>query len=301
MATHREQRRLVHLSGQYRLDEAWDAVTICNLSSRGLMAKCSAPPPKGVTVELRHNEFTIAGEVAWSLGERFGLRCPPPIDLRALHDHAREGRVGRRALPRIPVRIAAEFVLHDAAYTALLTDLSQSGARVHMPQPPSPGLGGVLCWDHHERSCTVLWTAGDTCGVAFDERLPSEDVVRARTSTRLQKGQFGEPVWSRPCIPARLRSAVRAERRQSGRSRLRLDCEARQGDGQWLAVCVENLSREGCCLSWFAGCHVSRPLTLRLPDGTILEAEISRRDDRMIACRFAGGLAQEVLDKVTVR
>jgi hypothetical protein len=301
MATHRDQRRLVYLSCEYRAGDAWRAVTICNISANGLMAKCAQPPAKGALIEIQHNGFVISGEVAWSLGGRFGLRCLPPTDLRALQDFAHEGRVGRRATPRLGVRIAGDFVLGDEAYTVLLTEISQLGARVYMPVPPAAGTRGLLCWGDNERRCTVLWAGPDSLGVSFDELLPDPAVIGARSSNRRAGSVIDGPVWATPLLPPHLHSSVPAERRRSRRASLRLDCEVRQGEAPWLPVTLENVSRSGFRLGWFAGCQVSQPLTLRLPEGTVLQAAIDRHDDYMIACRFAGELDQAVLDRVAVR
>jgi hypothetical protein len=298
MATHRDQRRLVHLTCEYRAGDAWHPITICNISANGLMAKCAAPPAKGVPVEVHHNGFVISGEVAWSLGERFGLRCQPPTDLRALQDFAREGRVGRRSTARVGVRVAGEFILGDEAYTVLLTEISQQGARVYMPVPPAAATRGLLCWGRNERRCTVLWAGPDSVGVTFDELLTDPEVIGARTSNRRAGSVLGGPVWSAPQLPPHLHTGVPAERRRSRRVSLTLDCEVRQGDTPWLAVTLEDVARSGFRLAWFAGCQVSQPLTLRLPEGTMLQAAIDRHDDYLIACRFADELDSTLLDRI---
>lgn len=299
MASHREQRRLVLLKGHYRLDDAWHAATICNVSARGLMIKSAVPPPKGAMIELRHNGYSLSGEVAWALGERFGLRCPGPVDLAALQGGSPEVRVGRRSLPRMPVRVSGEFVLRDNTFTVLLIDISQSGARVHMPIPPCAGVRGLLCWGDNQRHCTVLWATRDVFGVAFDELLPNGEVVGARSGRR--KLSSAQPVWSEPHIPSHLHSTIPFERRELGRAALSLDCEVRQGDEPWLPVRLENVSQDGFRLGWFAGCRLSEPLALRLPDGQIFEAAILWRDQHMIACKFAERVAGGVLERISVR
>jgi hypothetical protein len=299
MASHREQRRLVLLKGHYRLGEAWHAATICNVSNRGLMVKSASPAPKGARVELRHNGFSISGEVAWSLGERFGVRVPGPVDLSALQGASPEFGVGRRSLPRMAVRIAGEFVLRENAFTVLLIDISQSGARIHMPIPPCAGLRGLLRWGDNERDCTVLWATRDVFGVAFDELLPTKEVVGARTARR--KLAQAQPVWSNPQIPAHLHSAIPFERRERGRAQLSLDCEIRQDDEPWLSARLENVSQDGFRLAWFPGCRLSEPLSLRLPDGQIFEAAILWRDEHMIACKFAEQVTAGVLERIAVR
>jgi hypothetical protein len=219
MATQREQRRLVHLKGQVSVGDSWRSATICNVSSRGLMAKCSEPPAKGAVVEVRHHGFNALGEVAWVHGERFGVRCPTPVDLPALHGGTPEVRIGRRALPRMTVRIAGEFVLREHAFNVLLIDISQSGARVHMPLPPLPGVKAALSWAQHEFACTVLWAKGDVFGIEFEEVLPREVVSKLRAGpARRKTRQLVQPIWPKPQIPPHLRNGVGiAERRARDR------------------------------------------------------------------------------------
>ena len=80
----REQRRIVFLKARMRATDEWCDVTICNISSRGLMAKCNMPPSKGTYIELRHRSVCIIGRVAWSHGARFGVRAQDRIDLASL-------------------------------------------------------------------------------------------------------------------------------------------------------------------------------------------------------------------------
>jgi hypothetical protein len=67
-----------------RVADGWTDVTICNLSSRGLMAKCACPPRKGDYVEIRHRGASIVARVAWSHNARFGVRSQDAIDIAAL-------------------------------------------------------------------------------------------------------------------------------------------------------------------------------------------------------------------------
>jgi hypothetical protein len=67
-----------------RATNEWCDVTICNISSRGLMAKSNAPPPKGAYIELRHRSVGIIGRVVWSHGARFGVRTQDRIEISAL-------------------------------------------------------------------------------------------------------------------------------------------------------------------------------------------------------------------------
>lgn len=75
---------MVVVKARMRVSAEWIDVTIGNVSSRGLMAKCAEPPAKGSYVEIRQRGCCIIGRVAWSHGLRFGIRTQDRIDLATL-------------------------------------------------------------------------------------------------------------------------------------------------------------------------------------------------------------------------
>jgi len=109
----------LHIPARMRRDGGWHDVTICNVSSRGLMAKCWAAPNRGDIVELRHGSTCIVGQVRWSGGGRFGLRSQDRIDLRGLLTGRPAAAVteggDRRARTRTaaPSRSAEEIAEHS--------------------------------------------------------------------------------------------------------------------------------------------------------------------------------------------
>ena len=99
----REQRRIVLVPGRMRRDSGWSDVTICNLSSRGLMARCENAPPRGAFIEVRRGTSCIVGQVRWSHGTFFGVQARERIDIPSvLEQTARESAASaeRRTLPR---------------------------------------------------------------------------------------------------------------------------------------------------------------------------------------------------------
>jgi hypothetical protein len=103
----REQRATAFLNARMRADDGWSDVTICNVSSRGLMAKRGSSPAKGSYVEIWHQNVCVVGHVRWSQGGRFGIRSQDKIDISALLNSAQarrpvagvERRSGSRPLP----------------------------------------------------------------------------------------------------------------------------------------------------------------------------------------------------------
>jgi len=107
----REQRRIVLVPGRMRRDSGWSDVTICNLSSRGLMARCENAPPRGAFIELRRGASCIVGQVRWSHGTLFGVQARERIDIPSvLEPTAREKAPDeeRRSLPRDGTTVAAK-------------------------------------------------------------------------------------------------------------------------------------------------------------------------------------------------
>jgi hypothetical protein len=100
----REERRDTFLRARIRADDGWSDVTIGNVSSRGLMLQCPAPPAHGSFVEIRHHHLCIVGRIVWTHGSQCGLRTQDVIDVRDIlspvpRKQARPGEE-RRAAPR---------------------------------------------------------------------------------------------------------------------------------------------------------------------------------------------------------
>lgn len=110
----REDRRGILVAARMRDAEGWHDVTICNVSSRGLMIKATPPPAPGSFIELRKNDVCIVGQVKWAKGICFGIRAQDRIDIQdLLAGHAsttpRSPRNERRSADRLierPVDLA---------------------------------------------------------------------------------------------------------------------------------------------------------------------------------------------------
>lgn len=90
----------------------------------------------------------------------------------------------------------------------------------------------------------------------------------------------------------------------SGRPRrenLRLVCELRQGHRPWQVTELYNLSEAGFCMEWQPGLDLERPVWIRIPGLTLLEAEIRWRQQRVAGCRFAKPLYGPVFEHIVAR
>jgi len=80
----REPRRKVLTKARIRIGASWADVCILNISSRGLMVRADAPPPRGTYLELRRGARVIIGRVMWAQQDRFGLSTQDELDVESI-------------------------------------------------------------------------------------------------------------------------------------------------------------------------------------------------------------------------
>jgi len=80
----REPRRKVLIRAAMRAGGPRMDVCIRDISSRGIMAQASAPPPRGTYVDLDCAGHQITGLVIWRRDRRFGIRTRDRINVAAL-------------------------------------------------------------------------------------------------------------------------------------------------------------------------------------------------------------------------
>jgi hypothetical protein len=101
----REPRQPARIGARLRSGRGWSDVVIRNVSSRGLMGECPAPPVRGDYVEVRCGAYVMVARVAWAQEDCFGARAHDRIALPALIAAA-EGRAraanDRRVAARAP-------------------------------------------------------------------------------------------------------------------------------------------------------------------------------------------------------
>lgn len=73
----------------------------------------------------------------------------------------------RRDSERTRTECPAQLHLTTGACFGSLWDLSETGARVQIKQPPRAGTEALLKWQSHEALCRVVWARDDMCGVVF--------------------------------------------------------------------------------------------------------------------------------------
>lgn len=71
----REARHEVKVPARLRVASGWQDAVILNLSSRGLMFRCTAPVQRGHFLELRRGGHVIVAQVMWSEGGKCGAKA----------------------------------------------------------------------------------------------------------------------------------------------------------------------------------------------------------------------------------
>lgn len=97
MSAHRsrEPRQPVRIGARLKSGLGWSDVVLRNVSARGVMGECAAPPARGDYVEVRCGAYVIVARVAWAADDRFGARAQEAIELSELIACA-EGRARQR-------------------------------------------------------------------------------------------------------------------------------------------------------------------------------------------------------------
>lgn len=144
-----------------------------NLSSGGLMMECDAPLAVGTPVRIELRDLIgLDGEIVWTRPPRAGVRFVAPVDVAGL---LRTGTGHAQRRPRAP-RLGATcpvLLWYQGQTTApTLIDLSQSGCRLAIAQPPPVDcpvritIPGLL-----PRHAMPRWSRDGQAGFVFREIL----------------------------------------------------------------------------------------------------------------------------------
>jgi PilZ domain-containing protein len=87
---------------------------------------------------------------------------------------------GRRAELRAPVRLLVSVETLDGTRRVSLLEVSLSGARLEGETLPPVGKDVVLTCGSVEAFGTIVWAAGERCGVHFDDPIGIPELVALR-------------------------------------------------------------------------------------------------------------------------
>lgn len=155
----REARQPVAVPARLRVAAEWQDATILNLSTRGVMFRCSAPMERGHFLELRRGGHVIVAQVIWARDGRYGAKAQGLIPIadvildkpkarprllpverrlvpRTIKERAESARHCGRAMEMALAgfgAICATFFLADLAYGVLGQPMRAIGSALTVP------------------------------------------------------------------------------------------------------------------------------------------------------------------------
>ena len=95
---------------------------------------------------------------------------------------------GRRAAPREVAPLMAVYTTVTKTHSALLVDVSCSGARLRTPDLPGEGDELFITIGKVKAFGTVAWVRSDQFAMAFDEPLAADELQTLRQNVRTSFG-----------------------------------------------------------------------------------------------------------------
>ena len=89
---------------------------------------------------------------------------------------------GRRCAHREVAPVLVSFTTLTGVCSAVLVDVSPTGARLQGERLPQVGDELVLTMDRLKTFATVAWAGERECGLSFDLALPPEEIHRLKQS-----------------------------------------------------------------------------------------------------------------------
>lgn len=160
---------------------AKELCVVRNISAGGLSARVyrSFEVDDAVEVEFRSEE-RLRGTVKWVRGFEIGISFLEAVDVEAVLASRWASEDGRQQrLPRVEIECKCQLRIGSRFYLATLQDISQGGAKVQLGRPLQGTADAILTLpDLGWLEGSVRWSHGATVGLAFNERLPFEVLVR---------------------------------------------------------------------------------------------------------------------------
>ncbi|MBK9432699.1 PilZ domain-containing protein [Sphingorhabdus sp.] len=90
------------------------------------------------------------------------------------------GKLGNRSMARLATDIDAGLVLPDRRVSCIVENISRTGCRLQVTDPPRVGATALVRVERIEALGTVAWVRGERCGVKFQSSLSVGEVERIR-------------------------------------------------------------------------------------------------------------------------
>ena len=152
-----------------------------NLSEGGFQARVyrSLDVDEPVTVELKSGEV-LEGSVIWCRGFDVGIAFNAPVDVPQILSSRWATETGRRPrMPRLEIACRARIRIGAIQYRVEVCDISQGGLKISFAKPLASGTSVVISLpDLPPLDGTVKWSDDCSAGLAFNEYLPMDLLVR---------------------------------------------------------------------------------------------------------------------------
>lgn len=109
---------------------------------------------------------------------------------RRINTFGKRGGGGRRDGERSQVGLPTEVTSLTTRHRALLIDISSTGARVRIDDPPSMGSEVFMNLGHRQLFARIVWRRGEWCGLRFDQELQALDVHSVKQEATLAGQTF---------------------------------------------------------------------------------------------------------------
>jgi hypothetical protein len=145
-----------------------------NISEHGMQIDTIAAlmPKLQIVVELRGGA-TLTGAIAWTKGNRAGVRFDDAIDVSdILGKPPAEATAARPRSPRFVAEIPARISSYGRSIDVVVADLSQGGACLRLQRTLRPDSEVILMIPGLPmRRCTTRWSDDEFAGVAFHDPI----------------------------------------------------------------------------------------------------------------------------------
>ena len=162
------------------IDGRRELCLVRNISAGGLMAHVYSPvqPGQRVVVELKSNQ-QIEGQVEWVRDADAGIAFDSKVDITQLLANPTVLDNGwRPRLPRVEIDRLATMRVGARTYWVHTRDVSQGGVKIDTDQPLEAGTEVVITLENFRPLAgTVRWQKGRSCGIAFNNLLPFEELI----------------------------------------------------------------------------------------------------------------------------
>lgn len=148
---------------------------LCSTCRHWKVVSEAADCREGVCQNLSHSSW----HGGWQLTDAANS-CEQWTEVTYYNGKDGEQHVERRIAARAAVNCPAQLETPGGTRNAMLCDLSETGARVEVRDPPKAGIVALIRIGPREVFCRIAWSGDGCCGVSFEQPLP-RDLVAAIT------------------------------------------------------------------------------------------------------------------------